>query len=59
MEDKKIVCSNCGEEFIFTASEQKFYTEKGLYEPKKCKTCREAAKAEKNKNRSNNFYNRK
>jgi hypothetical protein len=44
-QDKTIVCSNCGEEFIFTAGEQEFYAEKGFNnEPKKCKACRQKAK---------------
>ena len=30
MEDKKITCKDCGEEFIFTVGEQEFYKEKGF-----------------------------
>ena len=30
MEDKTIVCKDCGCEFIFTAGEQEFYKEKVL-----------------------------
>ncbi|OAV40324.1 zinc-binding domain protein [Clostridium saccharobutylicum DSM 13864] len=30
MEDKTIVCKDCGKEFIFTVGEQEFYKEKGL-----------------------------
>ncbi|MDO5569570.1 MAG: zinc-ribbon domain containing protein [bacterium] len=48
MTDKTVVCCNCGEEFVFTAGEQEFYTTKGLSEPKRCKKCREAYKASKN-----------
>ncbi|MBN1071439.1 cytochrome C551, partial [Clostridium botulinum] len=29
MEDKTIVCKDCGQEFIFTVGEQEFYKEKG------------------------------
>lgn len=47
MEDKKIVCRNCGTEFIFTVGEQKFYEEKGFAEPVRCKECRNKRKAEK------------
>jgi len=47
MEDKKIVCRNCGIEFIFTVGEQKFYEEKGFAEPVRCKECRNKRKAEK------------
>jgi len=47
MEDKTLICTNqdCGAEFVFTAGEQEFYAEKGFTEPKKCKPCRDAAKA--------------
>ena len=45
-EDVKIKCQGCGEEFIFTVNEQKFYEEKGLMPPKRCKACREARKRE-------------
>lgn len=54
MEDKTIICESCKQEFVFTAGEQQFYTEKGFVEPKKCKACRDAAKAEKQKNRKFN-----
>lgn len=40
-EDKTLTCSDCGNEFVFTAGEQEFYAEKGLlHEPKRCKECR-------------------
>lgn len=46
MEDKTLVCQDCGKEFIFTAGEQAFYKEKGFdNEPKRCKECREKRKA--------------
>ena len=45
-EDKTLVCKECGNEFVFTAGEQEFYAEKGFQnEPGRCKTCREARKA--------------
>jgi CxxC-x17-CxxC domain-containing protein len=45
-EDKSITCVDCGEEFLFTAGEQKFYRERGLTnEPTRCKNCREKRKA--------------
>lgn len=44
-EDKTLVCAECGQEFVFTASEQEFYEEKGFTnEPKRCPTCRRARK---------------
>ncbi len=46
MEDKKIVCVDCGKEFVFTVGEQEFYKEKGFEnEPKRCLDCRRAKKA--------------
>lgn len=49
MEDKTIVCKDCGAEFIFTAGEQAFYAEKGFKdEPKRCKECRAKKKAAQN-----------
>jgi hypothetical protein len=46
MEDKTLVCVDCGEEFVFTVGEQEFFAEKGFAEPKRCKTCRDKKKAE-------------
>ncbi len=40
-----IVCTSCGTEFSFTDEEQAFYESKGFQPPKKCKPCRDAAKA--------------
>ena len=41
--DKKLVCKECGGEFVFTSGEQEFYAEKGFEnEPQRCKECREA-----------------
>ena len=40
--DETLVCKDCGNEFVFTAGEQKFYAEKGfLNKPKACKACRD------------------
>lgn len=45
MEDKKIVCKDCGKEFIFTVGEQEFYKEKGfVHDPVRCYQCRKAKK---------------
>lgn len=44
--DKILVCRECGREFVFTASEQEFYAEKGFTnEPGRCPECRAARKA--------------
>ncbi|WP_312650825.1 zinc-ribbon domain-containing protein [Proteiniclasticum sp.] len=48
MEDKKIICRDCGNEFTFTVGEQEFYKEKGFEnEPVRCPDCRRARKNEK------------
>ena len=48
-EDRTITCADCGQEFTFTASEQAFYAEKGFTDaPKRCKSCRQARKAQRN-----------
>lgn len=46
-QDKTIVCVDCGAEFTFTADEQQRFAERGFTnEPKRCKTCRDARKAQ-------------
>ncbi len=40
-EDKTIKCADCGSDFMFSASEQQFFAEKGFTnEPRRCPTCR-------------------
>ena len=52
MEDKTLVCKDCGKEFIFTVGEQEFFKEKGFdNDPVRCPECRKARKAQRN-NRS-------
>lgn len=51
--DKELTCKDCGNKFTFTAREQAFYAEKGFSEPLRCKTCRDARKAEKFSGRRN------
>ena len=42
-EDKTLVCRECNAEFVFTASEQQFYADKGFQnEPGRCPVCRAA-----------------
>lgn len=49
MEDKYLVCKDCGNEFVFSASEQEFYAEKGFEnEPGRCSDCRRARKQQRN-----------
>ena len=46
--DKILTCSDCGQEFTFTASEQDFYAERGFTEPRRCASCRASRKAARN-----------
>lgn len=40
-EDKSLICRDCGSGFIFTAGEQGYYLEKGLFnQPQRCQGCR-------------------
>ncbi len=46
-EDKTLACAECSAEFVFSASEQEFYAEKGFQnEPKRCSECRQKRKRE-------------
>jgi CxxC-x17-CxxC domain-containing protein len=45
--DKTLTCRECGSEFLFSASEQEFFAEKGFEnEPGRCPACRTARKAQ-------------
>ena len=53
LQDKTLICRDCGREFTFTTGEQSFYKEKGFEnEPSRCPDCRAARKRERR------FYNR-
>jgi CxxC-x17-CxxC domain-containing protein len=44
-QDKELTCKECGATFIFSASEQAFYEEKGFKnDPSRCPACRAARK---------------
>lgn len=50
MQDKVIVCKDCGNEFVFTVQEQEFYAEKGFQnDPARCLACRRARKQQANR----------
>jgi CxxC-x17-CxxC domain-containing protein len=40
--DLSLTCSDCGQEFGFTAGEQQFFQERGYSSPRRCKPCRQA-----------------
>ncbi|KUO53518.1 MAG: zinc-binding protein [Desulfitibacter sp. BRH_c19] len=59
MEDKNLSCKDCGKEFVFSASEQEFYAQKGFTnEPGRCPECRSAKKAQMRSNRGGGGYGR-
>ena len=39
--DKSLRCADCGQSFVFTAGEQRFYATKNFqHEPRRCKACK-------------------
>jgi len=42
--DIQLTCSDCGQDFTFTAADQAFFQERGYSTPKRCKNCRMAKK---------------
>lgn len=51
-EDQQMRCTDCGEGYVWSASEQEFYKTKGYEPPKRCKPCRQAKKAQRNESGS-------
>jgi len=50
MEDKKCICKDCGDDFVFTTGEQEFYNEKGFTnDPVRCPNCRKLRKSQNNR----------
>jgi CxxC-x17-CxxC domain-containing protein len=48
-QDKSLQCADCGATFTFSAKDQEFFQSKGFTnEPKRCQSCRQAKKAERN-----------
>jgi CxxC-x17-CxxC domain-containing protein len=55
-QEKTLQCTDCGTDFSFTAEEQEFYQSKGYTnEPKRCPSCRQARKTERNVSRGNSY----
>lgn len=55
-QDKNLTCRDCNAPFVFTASEQDFFAEKGFTnEPGRCPSCRAARKQQ---NSGGGFNNR-
>ena len=53
--DKTIVCSRCGNDFIWSGEEQTLYTERGLPAPSYCPICRGIIEARKNDSARNTY----
>ena len=45
--DIQLTCSDCGQDFTFTAADQAFFQERGYSTPKRCKPCRRQRKTTK------------
>ena len=46
-QDETLVCRDCGKEFVFSASEQAFFAEKGFQNtPRRCPDCRASFRAQ-------------
>jgi hypothetical protein len=43
-EDAFLECRDCGERFVWTGGEQRFYERKALAPPKRCARCRDDAR---------------
>ena len=54
--DKTLTCADCGQEFVFTASEQDFYAQRGFTEPRRCASCRASRKAARNSDGGGSSY---
>jgi len=44
--DIKIVCRQCGKEFVFTTAEQEFYKQRDFSLPRRCRECRSGQREE-------------
>ena len=48
-QDETLTCKDCGQQFVFNASEQAFYAEKGFQnKPARCPACRAQRRAQNN-----------
>lgn len=54
--DKNLTCADCSQEFVFTASEQDFYAQRGFTEPRRCASCRASRKAARNADGGGSSY---
>ena len=45
LKDIEITCIDCNKPFVFTASEQRYFKDRNLFQPKRCPDCRKLRKA--------------
>jgi CxxC-x17-CxxC domain-containing protein len=38
--DRTLTCVQCGQDFTFSADDQRYHAERGFQDPKRCPTCR-------------------
>lgn len=58
--DKTLSCKDCGNDFVFSASEQEFYQQKGFEnDPVRCPECRSARKANIKSRKGNSNFGRR
>lgn len=50
-EDRALKCCDCREPFIWSASEQLFFAQQNFLAPRRCRTCRAAKRAERERER--------
>jgi CxxC-x17-CxxC domain-containing protein len=58
-EDRTLSCTECAQSFTFSADDQAYHAEKGYTnEPKRCPTCRQAKRAQRNSDGFGGGYDR-
>lgn len=45
-QDKTLDCAECGEQFVFSADDQQYHSERGYTDPKRCPECRRARRSQ-------------
>lgn len=55
--DLDLVCIDCGDAFDFPASEQHYFAERGLQQPKRCRGCRIEARERRERRESASQWN--
>ncbi len=59
-QDRYLTCRDCGNEFVFSASEQEFFAEKGFTnDPGRCPGCRAARKTQNRRNVNGGYRQRR